>query len=443
MTASEISQDRITPTFLRDALLQARERTLALLEPLPVEDLTAQHSELMSPLVWDFAHIAHFEELWLLRELTGEQPTDARFDDVYDAFKHPRRDRPSLDLLGVDEARAFAERVRARVLDGLTDDAVAPDPHGGGADDRLRLAGFVYGMVVQHEQQHIETMLATLQLREGPYPLPPAPGRVGDPTLEGEISIEGGSLRIGTDDESWAYDNERPAHEQFVAPFRIDRTPTTNRAYLEFVTAGGYRDDDAWSDEGRAWRDETGLEHPEFWRAAPDGSYGRRRFGRWEPVPNDEPVQHVCWYEADAFARWAGKRLPTEPEWEYAASWDASRGIKHRYPWGDDDAHPARANLGGSRFGPDPVGSHPSGVSPSGCHQMIGDVWEWTATEFTGYPGFSAFPYREYSEVFFDAGYRVLRGGSWATGPAAVRTTFRNWDLPIRRQIFAGFRCAR
>ena len=435
----DVSNPEITSARVSEALEHSRSRTLDLLGPLSVEDLTAQHSELMSPLVWDFAHIAHYEELWLLRELTGDAPTDAHFDDVYDAFKHPRRDRPALDLLGVDDARVFAAGVRKRVLDGLTGD---PIPDGPAPDDRLRTNAFVYGMVVQHEHQHIETMLATLQLREAAYPVAGTPTPVGDPDAEGEISIPGGAFTMGTDAEPWAYDNERPAHEEIVGPFRIDRTPVTNRAYLEFLTAGGYRDDTAWSEAGREWRDDASLEHPEFWRAGPDGSWGRRRFGRWEAVPPDEPVQHVCWYEADAFARWAGKRLPTEAEWEYAASWDATRGTKSRYPWGEEPADTDRANLDGVRFSPDPVGSHPAGVSAAGCHQMVGDVWEWTASEFTGYPGFDPFPYREYSEVFFDDGYRVLRGGSWATDAAAVRTTFRNWDFPIRRQIFAGFRCA-
>ncbi len=432
----------ITSAFVSDELERTRLRTLEVLAPLSVNELTAQHSELMSPLVWDFAHIAHFEELWLLRELGGDAPTEARFDDVYDAFKHPRKDRPALDLLGVDDARVFAAGVRKRVLDGLAGDGLGSAADLEGNDDQLRREGFVYGMIVQHEQQHIETMLATLQLSQTPYPIPDASPPAGDPDAVGEISIAGGTFTMGTDDEAWAYDNERPAHAQFVAPFRIDRTPVTNDAYFEFVGAGGYRDDTAWSDAGREWRDEAALEQPEFWSAGPDGSWGRQRFGRWEPVPPSEPVQHVCWYEADAFARWAGKRLPTEAEWEYAASWDANRGTAARFPWGNGAPDPLRANLGGARFAPDPVGSHPAGVSASGCHQMVGDVWEWTASEFTGYPGFAPFPYREYSEVFFDGGYRILRGGSWATDASATRTTFRNWDLPIRRQIFAGFRCA-
>jgi gamma-glutamyl hercynylcysteine S-oxide synthase len=168
----------------------------------------------------------------------------------------------------------------------------------------------------------------------------------------------------------------------------------------------------------------------------------RIRFGRREPLPGAEPVQHVCWFEADAYARWAGKRLPTEAEWEKAATWDRV-GEKRRYPWGDEEPGDEHANLGQRRFGPAPAGSFPAGASAWGCQQLLGEVWEWTSSDFAPYPGFEAFPYREYSEVFFGSEYKVLRGGSWATHPVVARGTFRNWDYPIRRQIFAGFRCAR
>jgi iron(II)-dependent oxidoreductase len=180
---------------------------------------------------------------------------------------------------------------------------------------------------------------------------------------------------------------------------------------------------------------------PQFWRRDGD-RWARVRFGVVEPVRDDEPVQHVGWHEADAYARWAGKRLPTEVEWEKAASW-SPEGVKRRWPWGDADVDSSRANLGGALFRPAPVGAYPAGVSAYGCHQMIGDVWEWTSSDFEPHPGFATFPYREYSEVFFGSGYKVLRGGSWGASPLAVRPTFRNWDYPIRRQIFAGFRCAR
>ncbi|HZR14742.1 MAG TPA: ergothioneine biosynthesis protein EgtB [Acidimicrobiia bacterium] len=412
----------------------ARRRTLALLEPVSDGDLLAQHSPLMSPLVWDLAHIAHYEELWLVRTLTGAPPTDARFDDVYDAFRHPRRERPSLDILGPADARAFARDVRTRVLDVLA--TVDLD-----RDELLRNA-FVYGMVVQHEHQHDETMLATLQLRDATYPFAEPAPRSAVRDVDGEVLVEGGPFVMGTSTEPWAYDNERPAHVVDVPSFLIDRAPVTNAAYAEFVADRGYDDPRWWTAAGWAWRVEADLHAPQFWRR--DGSgWARRRFGTWEPVPPDEPVQHVCWYEADAYARWAGKRLPTEPEWEKAASWDPGAGRARSYPWGDGAPTPARANLGQARLGPEPVGSRADGASAYGCEQMIGDVWEWTSTDFGPHPGFVSFPYREYSEVFFGSEYKVLRGGSWATHVPAVRTTFRNWDYPIRRQIFAGFRCAR
>jgi iron(II)-dependent oxidoreductase len=306
------------------------------------------------------------------------------------------------------------------------------------------LAGaHVHGMVIQHEHQHDETMLATLQLMEGTgyRPLAPPPPGGGLAPRPAEVLIPGGPFSMGTDDTNWTLDNERPAHLVDVDPFWIDTTPVTNGAYAEFITDSGYDQPQWWSPVGWAWRQEAGLERPLFWTEDSQG-WGRNRFGWIEALPPDEPVQHVCWYEADAYARWAGKRLPTEAEWEKAASWSPEGG-KRRWPWGQEFPTIELANLGQRHFGPAPVGAYPRGVSAWGAHQMVGDVWEWTSSDFGGYPGFVAFPYREYSEVFFGSEYKVLRGGSWATDPLALRTTFRNWDYPIRRQIFAGFRCGR
>ena len=414
----------------------ARTRSLGLLEPLADHDLMRQHSELMSPLVWDLAHVGNYEELWLVRAL-GDDGLRPDLDGVYDAFRHPRRNRPSLALLGPAEARAYVGEVRGRALDVLG--RVEMDP----ANALLR-HGFVYGMVVQHEHQHDETMLATLQLMGEPGYRPVAPPPpTGTRLARDEVLVDGGPFVMGTDTDPWAYDNERPAHEVDLAPFWIDAAPVTNGAYAEFVEAGGYHDRRWWDEEGWAWRRQAGLEHPQFWSRQGTSSWSRTRFGWAEDLPADEPVQHVCWYEADAYARWRGRRLPTEAEWEKAASWDAVAGTKRRYPWGDDEPRPERANLGQRHFGPAPVGAYPDGASAYGCQQMVGDVWEWTASSFEAYPGFRSFPYPEYSEVFYGSGYKVLRGGSWATDPTAVRTTFRNWDHPIRRQIFSGFRCAR
>jgi iron(II)-dependent oxidoreductase len=250
---------------------------------------------------------------------------------------------------------------------------------------------------------------------------------------------------MGTSSDAWALDNERPAHQVDVASYAIDTVPVSNAAYRAFLEAGGYDDDRLWTSAGWRWRCESGKRAPAFWfrEGGPSGTWMRRRFARVEPLPDEEPVQHVCWFEADAYARWAGRRLPTEAEWEKAASWDAASGTKRRFPWGEDPPTDTQANLGQTRYHPTAAGSFPAGASATGVLQMVGDVWEWTSSELTGYPGFRSFPYKEYSEVFFDDGYKVLRGGSWATDPLACRTTFRNWDHPIRRQIFAGFRTAR
>jgi len=406
-------------------LTAARERS-HLLTSLDDGDLVTQVSPLMSPLVWDLAHIGNYEELWLLRAAAGVEPMRPEIDGLYDAFEHPRASRPSLPLLPPGEARAYIRTVRDRVLDSL--DVLRPEN------------AFLFEMVVQHEHQHDETMLATHQLRRTPSPLveKDLPADV-TPWLP-ETRIPAGPFTMGASDDPAAYDNERPAHRVDLPEYFIDTVPVSNGDYLAFIEAGGYDDERWWHPRGWEWRQGKKVGAPAFWFK--EGVWLRRRFGTVEPVPFDQPVQHVCWYEADAYARWAGKRLPTEAEWEKAARWDPSREKALRYPWGDEYLH-GRANLGQSRLQPSTVGSFPRGASPSGVRQLLGDVWEWTSTDFHGYPGFRVHPYKEYSEVFFGPDYKVLRGGSWATDPTACRTTFRNWDYPIRRQIFAGFRCAR
>lgn len=429
----------------RQALLDARARTLALVRPLPEAELTRQHSPLMSPPVWDLAHIANYEEQWLLRALGDPGLTGPEVDGLYDAFRHPRAGRAALPLFSPAQAFAYLAQVRERVLARLEQ----LEAEGSEVSGPLLDGGFVYGMVAQHEAQHVETLLATLQLMAWPYrpqasPAPRAAAAgvkvgVGAADCRLEVLVPGGPFWRGSD-HPWAYDNERPRHRHELAPFFIDVLPVTNRAFAEFIQDGGYQARGLWSEAGWAHREAEGLCAPLFWKQEGRG-FVRRRFGYLEEVPPEEPVQHVCWYEADAYARWAGKRLPTEAEWEKAAA--GAEEAPRRYPWGDGEATPERANLGGAHFGPAAVGAYPKGASPYGVLGMAGDVWEWTASDFAPYPGFRSFPYREYSEVFFGGGYKVLRGGAWACSPVAVRTSFRNWDFPIRRQIFAGFRCAR
>jgi gamma-glutamyl hercynylcysteine S-oxide synthase len=329
---------------LARALEHARERTDALLEPLTDDQLTRQISPLQSPLVWDLGHIGHFEELWLLRRVGGRCALSPEHDDLYDSFAHARSERGDLAILPPQAAREYVREVREAVL------ALLPElPIDDG--DPLLERGFVVGMVVQHELQHAETMAQTMALAGWLDPALP------DVTAGGEITVDGGPFTLGCE-EAWAYDNERPAHIVDLPAFRIDRALVTNAEYDAFAgTSGG---------------------------------------------PPRAPVQHVSFHQAEAYARWAGKRLPTELEWEKAAK-------------------TAGADL----------------------EDATGAVWQWTSSVFGGYPGFTAFPYAEYSEAFFDDGYRVLRGGSWFTDPLVARPTFRNWDLPQRRQIFSGIRCAR
>ncbi|MFD1275092.1 ergothioneine biosynthesis protein EgtB [Streptomyces kaempferi] len=418
-----------------DALTTARDRTALLTSCVEEPELTAQHSPLMSPLVWDLAHIGNQEELWLLRAVAGRDAMRPEIDGLYDAFEHPRAERPSLPLLPPAEARQYAAEVRGRALDVLEGTAFRGTP--------LTEAGFAFGMIAQHEQQHDETMLITHQLRTGPAALTaPDPDPAPPFTGPAEVLVPGGPFTMGTSTEPWALDNERPAHRREVPAFFIDTTPVTNAAYQAFIADGGYDTERWWSPQGWAHIRAHGIEAPLFWRRE-GGQWLRRRFGVTELVPPDEPVLHVCWYEADAYARWAGRQLPTEAEWEKAARHDPATGRSTRYPWGDTDPTPEHANLGQRHLRPAPASSYPAGESPLGVRQLIGDVWEWTSSDLQPYPGFAAFPYKEYSEVFFGPEHKILRGGSFAVDKVACRGTFRNWDYPIRRQIFSGFRTAR
>jgi iron(II)-dependent oxidoreductase len=313
------------------------------------------------------------------------------------------------------------------------------------ADPLLR-DGYVINMVLQHEYQHNETILQALQLSaELPYAAPrqwrvPIARRQ---RVRGEmVRFAGGKVTIGTDDRSAAYDNERPRHSVALPPFEIDVTPVCNGDYVDFVEDGGYARGEFWSDEGWAWLCASGAMAPQFWEKR-GGDWFTRNFDVSVMLDENQPVCHVCFYEAEAYARWSGKRLPSEQEWETAAAWDAEVGQARAYPWGEEAPSHNLANLDQLTFGTAPVWSYSRNVSPMGCYGMIGDVWEWTSSDFHGYTGFQAFPYPEYSEEFFGSEYKVLRGGSWATRPGAIRASFRNWDYPIRRQIFAGFRCAR
>jgi iron(II)-dependent oxidoreductase len=372
---------------IADRLAAARRRTYELIEPLDDAQLNHVYSPILSPLAWDLGHIANFEELWLVQTVGEREPLHGELGRFYDAIENPRKDRGELPILRDTELRSYLADVRERTLEVLDEVEIGPD-----ADDPLLREGFVYEMLIAHELQHNETMLQLLQMVDG-YELPAE--RLGSaaevsessssygpkgavPPAPDAIAVPGGAYGIGAPARGFAYDNERPRHTVELAPFEIDRTPVTNAAYIAYMEA-------------------TGAEPPLYWEGDAESGWVSVARNRQEPVESAQPVIHVSWHEADAYARWAGKRLPSEAEWEAA--------------------HPELA--------------------------AVGQVWEWTSSDFLAYPGFEAFPYREYSDVFFGAEYKVLRGGSWATHADVMRPSFRNWDLPQRRQIFSGFRCAK
>ncbi len=361
------------------ALSETRERTLALVAHLTDEDLSRVHSPIMSPLAWDLGHIAAYEDLWLAHRHAGLRLLRPELAGVYDAFETPRAVRGDAEALGPDDARAYMREVRERAAEALVRR---------GAGD-----GCVCEMVIRHELQHSETMRQTLQIAG----LLPA----GEPSLEPQagandewIEVPAGPFAMGAGETGFAYDNERPRHIVDVGAFQIARRPVSNGSWMRFSEGGGYERREWWSDEGWAWKEEHDITHHPAAAVAASGAVAGT--GGLQ-----SPVCHVSWFEADAFARAHDARLPSEAEWERAAT------------WGQETL------------------------------TQVGQVWEWTDSTFGGYPGFVAYPYREYSEVFFGEDYRVLRGGSWATSPRVRTLTFRNWDLPQRRQIFAGVRLAR
>jgi iron(II)-dependent oxidoreductase len=359
------------------AMGAVREHTLALVAELDEEQLERVHSPIMSPLVWDLGHIAAYEDLWLAHRHGGLELLRPELAALYDAFETPRAVRGEIEALGPADARAYMAAVSARVAEVLAERGVGD--------------GVLCEMVLRHELQHSETMRQTLAIagllaatEQGLAGAPLDPRAVA----EGWLELPAGRFAMGAAAEGFAYDNERPRHDVEVPAFQLARRPVSNASWMHFSEGGGYERREWWSREGWAWKEEHDItHHPAIAAGHPEA-----------------PVCHVSWFEADAFARAHDARLPTEGEWERAATWTQQTGEE----------------LAG-----------------------VGRVWEWTSSHFGGYPGFVAHPYREYSEVFFGERYRVLRGSSWATHPRVLSPTFRNWDLPQRRQIFAGVRLAR
>jgi iron(II)-dependent oxidoreductase len=422
-----------TPDALAAWVRDARRRTLALVGDLTEEQFLGPRLPTVNPPLWEIGHVAWFQEKWVLRHANGRPSLRADADVLYDSAAVAHGTRWDLPLPSLEQTLRYLAGVEEQILRQLA--------------ERPRADEVYFTMLaVFHEDMHAEAFTYTRQ--SNAYPAPPALEKPqagpaeGEAPWGGDVPVAGGTYQLGAEpDGSFVFDNEKWAHPVHLRPFAIARAPVTQAAFAGFVEDGGYRRRSLWSREGWAWRQRAGAEQPVYWRREA-GGWQRRNFDRWVPLEPHRPVIHVNWYEAEAYCRWAGRRLPTEAEWEVAASTATEDGRKRRFPWGDSAPAPDRANLDGLALGCVGVAAHPAGDGVCGCRQMIGNVWEWTADPFLPYPGFVPDPYKEYSAPWF-GDHRVLRGGCWATRGRLLRNTWRNFYRPERRDVFAGFRtCA-
>ncbi len=418
---------------LLSMLADARARTLALLEDLTGQRALGPRLAILNPPLWELGHVGWFEEYWCLRHQVNGTVRPSRFagaDRLYDSSRVAHATRWDLPLLPWPELHQYLEEVRADVIC---------------AAERGDLDPYFLQLALFHEDMHGEAFSMMRQCLGYAAPeflaRPARPSSSPPPTgpIDGDAEIQGGTLELGArPGDGFVFDNEKWAHPVELAAFRIARTPVRNHDFAAFVDDGGYTRRELWSDEGWRWRITQGATAPVYWRRE-DGTWLERRFDRWQPLVAAAPVIHVCWFEADAWCRWAGRRLPTEAEWELAA---ATRS-KRRFPWGDAPPGPNLANLDGWSGEPTDVAAFAAGDSAHGCRQMLGNVWEWVADWFAPYPGFVADPYADYSRPWF-GDHKVLRGGSFATRARLLRNTWRNFYRPDRRDVFAGFRtCAK
>ncbi|MEG4197207.1 ergothioneine biosynthesis protein EgtB [Microcoleus sp. Pol12A5] len=419
-------------------LQQCRNGTFKLFADIDYDTFCRQAHPDFSPVGWHLGHIAYTEDLWLLQRCAGLEPVFPHYHQLFAADILPKKQRVFLPTL--PEVELYLDAVRKKVLDYLE---VAP------IDKQERLWRFI----IQHESQHCETVAFVLQMHRKKEEGSSATDLVTDLTdfrdvtdrrnkKEGgviadyqlpitdspAIEIPGGEFYMGSD-AAEALDNERSRHLCYLEAYSIDRYPVTCCQYRDFMESGGYQNPDWWSADGWKWLQAEAVSQPLYWSE--------------NPAFNNHPVCGVSWYEAEAYCNFIGKRLPSEAEWEKAASWNATNQTYRIYPWGEEPPNGSLCNHGNNIANTSPVDAFPKGASAIGCWDMLGNVWEWTASTFDAYPGFESYPYRGYSQVYFDGEHRVLKGGSWATFPQALRSTFRNWYYPGVRQIIAGFRCAK
>lgn len=422
---------------LANELREARSRTQGLTHDLSSEQLMGPMLPIVNPVLWEIGHVGWFHEYWTLRHVHGAAPMLERADALWNSSTVAHDTRWDLALPDRDGIFGFLSRVLERQIERL----------GRGVDEQGR---YFYELAIRHEDMHVEALAYTRQTLR--YPAPANLGSIPAPRAGGwlgDADVAGGRWRLGsTAADGFVFDNEKWAHAVELQPFRIARAPVTNAEFAAFIEAGGYRAREFWTEEGWAWRKREGAERPVYWLPKQDGQWLWRRHTRPEELPPDAPVAFVNWHEAQAWCRWAGRRLPTEAEWEAAAIGEPAAGGtrlaegKRRWPWGEAPPGRQHANLDFAFLGPVDVAAFSAGDSAFGCRQMLGNVWEWTASDFLPFPGFSADPYEDYSQPWFGT-RKVLRGGSWATSARLARPLYRNFFTPERNDVIAGFRtCA-
>jgi iron(II)-dependent oxidoreductase len=435
-----------TPALLAEWVRDSRRRTLDLIADLSDDQLLGPRLSTLNPLLWEIGHLAWFAEHWVLRHAGGQPPLRADADALYDSSAVPHATRWDLSLPSRAATLDYMRQVEERILDVLD--------RGPNHQERYFILLSIF-----HEDMHGEAFLYTRQTLAYPRPSLRGGWRVAggglvspfthDPSpatqqsWPGDVLVPGGTFMLGaTPGEPFVFDNEKWAHPVPLRPFAIARAPVTQSEFAAFVEAGGYRRQELWSRAGWDWRQTAGAEQPLYWQRQRHG-WLRRDFDQWLPLEPHRPVRHVSWFEAEAYCRWAGRRLPTEAEWEAAAAGGPDlAGPKRRYPWGKTPPDATRVQLDGNALGCCDVSELPDGDSAWGCRQMIGNVWEWTADDFGPYPGFTPDPYRDYSQPWFGT-HKVLRGGAWTTRARLLRSTWRNFYKPDRRDVWAGFRtCA-
>ena len=426
-----------TVAALTRRLQAARERTLQLALDLNGEKLLGPKLSIVNPPLWEFAHLAWFQEYWCLRFRAADDFAPSLVQDadaLYNSALVAHDTRWSLPLLPFDAVLRYLAEVLARVLERL-----------GGESEHSALRYFAE-LAAAHEEMHCEAFTYTRQTLGYPALRTENAAAAISGAWPGDVAVAGGDFVLGAQPgPQFVFDNEKWAHRVTLPPFRISRAAVSNGEFAAFVDDGGYLRRDWWSDAGWQWRLGAEAQAPVYW-SKQQGQWLQRVYDRLVPLALYAAVVHVNWYEADAWCRWAGRRLPTEAEWEQAAATTPAdptgTGGKRRYPWGEQAVCRTRACLYGQGSEPAAVSGFAAGDSAWGCRQMLGNVWEWTADWFNPYPGFVRDPYKEYSEPWF-GNHMVLRGGCFATSADLLRNTWRNFYTPDRRDVYAGFRsCA-